>query len=210
MSDLTARARVRDAAIAVWARDGFVASVRTIAEEAGVSPGLVIHHFGSKEGLRAECDAHVADVTRERNRAALADAERGATAVGDQLAGLADAGPSLMYLVRSVADGGEFARSFIARLVADTQESMRIGVAGGVIRPSVDEAARAHHLVAQSLGAMLVDLTVHPPADHADSAAIVRDHVQRTMVPAAEYATHGVLTDTSMFEAVLAHRRAER
>ncbi|MGU3292619.1 TetR family transcriptional regulator [Williamsia sp. M5A3_1d] len=210
MSDLTARARVRDAAIAVFARDGFVASVRTIAEEAGVSPGLVIHHFGSKEGLRAECDAHVLDLTRQRNLTALADAESSAAAVGDRLAGLADAGPSLMYLVRSIADGGELARSFIARLVSDTQESMRVGVATGVIRPSVDEAARAHYLVAVSLGAMLVDLTVHPPADHADSAAIVGDHVHRTMLPAAEYATHGVLTDTSMLDAVLAYREGGR
>ena len=51
MSDLTARATVRDSAIAVFARDGFSASVRTIAEAAGVSPGLVIHHFGSKDAL---------------------------------------------------------------------------------------------------------------------------------------------------------------
>src|SRR3712207_8086528 len=47
--DLTGRARIRDAAIRRFAVDGFGTSVRAIAADAGVSPGLVIHHFGSKE-----------------------------------------------------------------------------------------------------------------------------------------------------------------
>jgi AcrR family transcriptional regulator len=50
-SDLTARARIRDAAIRRFGSDGFGASVRAIAADAAVSPGLVMHHFGSKEGL---------------------------------------------------------------------------------------------------------------------------------------------------------------
>ena len=33
--------------------------MRQIAAAAGVSPGLVIHHFGSKDGLREAVDAHV-------------------------------------------------------------------------------------------------------------------------------------------------------
>src|SRR5690606_20135242 len=44
-------ARIRDAAIVEFAAHGFTKStVRAIAESAGVSPGLVIHHFGSKDG----------------------------------------------------------------------------------------------------------------------------------------------------------------
>ena len=57
--DLTARARIRDAAITSFAATGFDATVRQIATQAGVSAGLVIHHFGSKDGLRAACDAEV-------------------------------------------------------------------------------------------------------------------------------------------------------
>ena len=84
---------------------------------------------------------------------------------------------------------------------------MALGVANGSIRPSLDEAARSHYLVAMSLGTMLVDLVVHPPADPGDSGAIIADHVDRTMLPAAEYATFGVLTDSSTLDAVIAHRR---
>ena len=69
--DRSTRARLRDAAVAVFARDGFGATVRAIADAAGVSPGLVIHHFGSKDKLRAECDEYVLTRTREENRCLL-------------------------------------------------------------------------------------------------------------------------------------------
>ncbi|MFD0204347.1 MULTISPECIES: TetR/AcrR family transcriptional regulator [Saccharothrix] len=59
-SDLTARARIRDAALARFGADGVAgASMRAIAADAGVSPALVVHHFGSKEGLRQACDEYV-------------------------------------------------------------------------------------------------------------------------------------------------------
>ena len=52
-ADKTARARIRDAAIRRFARDGVAAtSLKAIAADAGVSPPLVVHHFGSKAGLR--------------------------------------------------------------------------------------------------------------------------------------------------------------
>src|SRR3954471_4213439 len=55
--DLTARAPIRDAAIALMADRGTAgATVRDIAQAAGVSSGLLRHHFGSKEGLRDACD----------------------------------------------------------------------------------------------------------------------------------------------------------
>ena len=44
--DRTGRARVRDAALAEFAERGLAgASVRSVAARAGVSPGLVQHHF---------------------------------------------------------------------------------------------------------------------------------------------------------------------
>jgi TetR/AcrR family transcriptional regulator, regulator of cefoperazone and chloramphenicol sensitivity len=60
--DLTARARIRDAAIRLFAERGIDGTtVRDIAREAGVSPGLLRHHFGSKEALREACDAYALD-----------------------------------------------------------------------------------------------------------------------------------------------------
>ena len=63
--DLTTRARIRDTAIGVFGSQGFTAGVRSIATAAGVSPGLLNHHFGSKDGLRTACDEHVLRVIRD-------------------------------------------------------------------------------------------------------------------------------------------------
>ena len=55
--DLTARARIRNAALRLFAQCGVErTSIRAIAREAGVSSGLVQHHFGTKGALRAACD----------------------------------------------------------------------------------------------------------------------------------------------------------
>jgi AcrR family transcriptional regulator len=66
--DLTTRARIRDAAIVLFGRDGFPAtSVRAIATAAAVSPALVLHHFGSKDELRAACDTYIVEASLGRN-----------------------------------------------------------------------------------------------------------------------------------------------
>ena len=58
--DRTARAAIRDEALRLFAAQGPDAvTVRQVAAAAGVSPGLVMHHFGSKAGLRAAVDEHV-------------------------------------------------------------------------------------------------------------------------------------------------------
>jgi TetR/AcrR family transcriptional regulator, regulator of cefoperazone and chloramphenicol sensitivity len=58
--DRTARAAIRDEALRLFADHGpDGVTVRQIAAAAGVSPGLVLHHFGSKEGLRRAVDEHV-------------------------------------------------------------------------------------------------------------------------------------------------------
>lgn len=49
---------IRDTAMELFARSGESnVTIREIAATAGVSPGLVMHHFGSKEGLKDALDA---------------------------------------------------------------------------------------------------------------------------------------------------------
>ena len=60
-SDLTAKARIREQALLLFAERGpDTVTVRDVAAAAEVSPGLVMHHFGSKAGLREAVDEHVA------------------------------------------------------------------------------------------------------------------------------------------------------
>lgn len=58
--DLTAKARIRNAAVALFARKGPQgATLREIAEAAGVTHGLVVHHFRNKDGLRRAVQEYV-------------------------------------------------------------------------------------------------------------------------------------------------------
>src|SRR3989442_8290525 len=59
-SDLTAAARIREAALRLFAARGVSgASIRDVAKAAGVSPGLVQHHFRSKARLRRAVEESV-------------------------------------------------------------------------------------------------------------------------------------------------------
>ncbi len=54
---MTARATIRNAALTLFAERGHEGvTLREIAAAAGVSPALLVHHFGSKDGLRAAVD----------------------------------------------------------------------------------------------------------------------------------------------------------
>lgn len=60
--DLTAKARIRNAALDLYARYGEDRiSLRAIAAEAGVTLGLVQHHYKTKAGLRDAVDQLVVD-----------------------------------------------------------------------------------------------------------------------------------------------------
>lgn len=60
LEGLTAETKLRRVALALFAEHGYDGTtVRAIAGAAGVSPGLVIHHYGSKAGLREAIDAEV-------------------------------------------------------------------------------------------------------------------------------------------------------
>ncbi|MFN3601002.1 MAG: TetR/AcrR family transcriptional regulator [Dietzia sp.] len=70
--DLTARARIRYAALDLYADHGEDrVSMRRVAAEVGVTIGLIQHHFGTKEGLRRAVD----DLVVERVVGALSTVE---------------------------------------------------------------------------------------------------------------------------------------
>ncbi|MGM7644884.1 TetR/AcrR family transcriptional regulator [Nocardia sp. JW2] len=60
--DLTAKARIRNAALTLFASEGEArVTMRAVAGAAGVTHGLVQHYFKTKSGLRAACDQLVVD-----------------------------------------------------------------------------------------------------------------------------------------------------
>jgi AcrR family transcriptional regulator len=198
--DFTARARIRDAAVRRFGAAGFGASVRAIAVDAGVSPGLVIHHFGSKDALRAACDEHVLRLIREAETDAFTAA--GPMDLMRELAEIDDYAPLVGYLVQAFQAGGDLAATLLARMTADAEDYLAAAVAAGRVRPSRDPAARAAYLVDVGMGALLSFVRRHPPVD-GDYRPILRAYAEANSLPALELYTEGLLTDSTMLDAYL-------
>ncbi|WP_298454920.1 TetR/AcrR family transcriptional regulator [uncultured Cellulomonas sp.] len=199
--DLTTRARIRDAAVLRFGRDGFGTPLRAIATDAAVSAGLVIHHFGTKERLREACDEHVLDQIRHAKQDNLGEASGGRFL--EYLATAEQFAPVFAYVLRSLQHGGPLAATFVDHMVRDAVDYLAEGVAAGVIVPSRDEPARARYLVLSSLGAGLLAMTVDPPRDPTDLAAMMRRHVDAITLPALELYTEGFLTTRRMLDEYL-------
>ncbi|HEY5857480.1 MAG TPA: TetR family transcriptional regulator [Aldersonia sp.] len=196
--DLSTRARIRDAAVDVFAEQGFGVGVRAIAAAAGVSPGLVNHHFGSKDGLRVACDKRVLEIIRTHRSDLLRNfTPRNIVAELDEVA---DYAPLVAYILRSFAAGGDLARALFQHMVDDTERTLREGVDAGTLRPSRDPAARAHYLTLASLGAMLLHLQL---SDNGDVRAALQELTDAVTLPAAELYTEGLLTDTTLLDTVI-------
>jgi AcrR family transcriptional regulator len=200
--DITARARLRDAAIECFALRGFEASVREIAARAGVSAGLIRHHFGTKDALRAECDAEVLRRYRDLKVEGIRTSPAQTMAM---LAQLDDFAPMFVYILRSVRDGGPAGREFIESMITEAEEFSEEAVRDGLIKPSRDPAARARYLVTSSLGGLLVQLTLMPDLDLGDIGTAVRRLTDAITLPTLELFTEGIMVDRAVLDEYLAH-----
>jgi AcrR family transcriptional regulator len=196
IDDRTSKARIRDAAIRCIADHGVASTtVRKVAASAGVSPGLVIHHFGSMDGLRAACDGHVSAVIRQRKADALTAGPN-----VDVLAALRDGslGPLLAYVARVLVDDAPAVARLVDDLVDDAEAYIEMGVESGMIKPSADPRSRAVILTIWNLGALAlhhhvrrmtgVDLTAPTLGEEPAATSYVR--------PVFEIYADGFITDT--------------
>jgi AcrR family transcriptional regulator len=199
-ADLTAAARIRDAAIEQFGEHGFGVGLRAIAEAAGVSAALVIHHFGSKEGLRKACEEHIAEQIRNTKSEALQSNDPATWFA--QMAEIEDYAPLMAYLVRSMQTGGGLANMLWRRMIDNAEEYMEEGVRAGTIKPSRDPQARAKYLAITGGGGFLLYIQMHETPT--DLRAVLRDYSRDMILPALEVYTEGLLTDRTMYDAFLA------
>ncbi|MGC2656205.1 MAG: TetR family transcriptional regulator [Mycobacterium sp.] len=198
-ADLTAAARIRDAAIAQFGEHGFGVGLRAIAEAAGVSAGLVIHHFGSKDGLRRACDDYVAEVIRNSKSEAMQSHEP-ATWLA-QLSEIESYAPLTAYLVRSLQSGADLGKTLWRTMIANAEEYLDEGVRAGTLKPSRDPKARARYLAITGGGGLLLYLQMHE--DPTNLAAVLRDYSADMVLPALELYTEGLMADRTMYDAFL-------
>ncbi|HLR44238.1 MAG TPA: TetR family transcriptional regulator [Brevibacterium sp.] len=147
-------ARIRDAAIDLYGRNGFNhVTLKDIAAAAGVSAPLVIHHYGSTAGLRDACDRHIAD---QVNRMKTESVHRGRLPRSYVTELMQTQKHLLLYLFRAFAVGGEQTDRLFDQLVEDSLVYTAEGEALGLVHPSSDPRRRAVIMMLQSFGALLL------------------------------------------------------
>jgi AcrR family transcriptional regulator len=199
-ADLTAAARIRDAAIEQFGQHGFDVGLRAIAEAAGVSAALVIHHFGSKDGLREACDDYIAEEIRAGKTEAMRSTDPATWFA--QLAEIESYAPLMAYLVRSMQTGGELAKTLWRKMMDDAESYLDDGVRTGLLKPSRDPRARAKYLSISGGGGFLLYLQMHE--NPTDLRAVLRDYAREMTLPALEIYTDGLMADSTMYDAFLA------
>ncbi|MEO8749314.1 MAG: TetR family transcriptional regulator [Allobranchiibius sp.] len=164
--DLTARASIRNAALRLFAEHGHDAvTVREIASAAGVSPGLVIHHFGSKDGLRAAVDAHAAasfdavfaEFGEGADLAVMLAGAQAPTSVAEAFSRAFPHGsPMPGYLRRLLLTNDPAGAALFGRWYGATRRLWDALVELGAAAPSEDPAVRAAFLLANDLALILL------------------------------------------------------
>ena len=146
--------RILSGAVKEFAEHGFTkTTIRCIASAAGVSPGLVIHHFGSKQGLRTACDDHVFEAitaTKARN------VEYASFAVQAMFEDPAMT-TNLNYLMKSLLDPSEHGQRYFEHYIDLVESYIAHGFAGYTFRQSDDLRGQAATIATLALAPSLLE-----------------------------------------------------
>ena len=158
--EATGRDRIRHAAFALIAAEGVrAATLRAIARAAGVSPALVIHHYGSKQGVVTAVEEWVQALLRSSTAdeggsddPARANAQRAAA-----FESLLVETPHLRsYVRRMLLEESPEGLEWFARVVTDGAGDLRRRQRTGMARTSGDVEAVAAILSVLALAPLLL------------------------------------------------------
>jgi AcrR family transcriptional regulator len=174
-ADLAPRARIREAALRLYAEHGLRAtSIRMVAEEAGMSPGAVMHHFKTKDEL-AEAVQHavIAKIRQVVSEVGHGEpppvATRARRQAFDQLV---SENPAIAgYLRRVILDGGPAGAALFTEGFELVRSEMLALVDAGVARPLPDpdvglvlyRAVHLAHIVFGPLVEQMLGLSLSDP-----------------------------------------------
>lgn len=178
--DLTAKARIRNEALVLFAERGVDAtSLRTVAAAAGVTVGLIVHHYGTKEALREAVELAIvqqfADAIASVPLGSRPDTEVVAArdrAVADMLA----ASPATVdYLRRATLDDRAEPGDLVSRLSELSAEQVRELRGAGLISTRLSVGEQVVTVMVRQLGRLflqpLIDRIVVEFADDLDHSA---------------------------------------
>jgi len=164
------RERICEAALKGFAESGVEAtSIRDVATAADVSPGLVQHHFATKDELRSAVNKYV--VERAAETFAELPARDSATEIlrelGDRVTGWAREYPEgLLYVARLSADEDPAALQIFDALLEITNRQWEQLAETGVLRADLDTDWAALQTIVLILGSALLEgaISRHLPA----------------------------------------------
>lgn len=158
------RARIRATALRLFAARGAAAtSLREVAREAGVAPGLVVHHFGGKDGLRGAVDELVVGLLREALEGVPLDGPAGdVVAARDRATArvFEDNPEALDYLRRAVVTPDPDAEGLARLLMDETVRQTQLLRDRGIARSRVPVEEQAVGVLVRQLGNLLLQPTL--------------------------------------------------
>jgi TetR/AcrR family transcriptional regulator, regulator of cefoperazone and chloramphenicol sensitivity len=168
-SDLTAYARIRNAALKLFGEKGPAAtSIREVARAARVSPGLVQHHFRNKSALESAVSAYVADKMAQLAGAGL---EPGRTAptltLGAAVIGFIRRNPELVaYLRRVILEDDRVGHHLLDSIVQLSRTLNRRLQANHLLRRDLDPVWTPLNTMILVLGPLLLEPSLNRYLDH--------------------------------------------
>lgn len=136
-TDQSAKERIRNAALALFAARGVdAAPMRTIAAEAGVTVGLIVHHYGTKEALRDAVEVAIVGAFEQAIASVPLSSlppEKLAAGRDDAVAQMLATNPIIVdYLRRALLDGSAESGDVVGRLSRLSAQQVRELRAAGV------------------------------------------------------------------------------
>ncbi|MGW0180682.1 TetR/AcrR family transcriptional regulator [Nocardia sp. NPDC003345] len=162
--DRTARARIRDEALRLFASQGPDAvTIRAVAAAAGVSPALIMRHYQTKDGLRAAVDEHVVTVF-ETMLAEVVHPDGGGpfgaealpTMAAQVVTQLPADSPIPAYIGRMLLAGDPAGSALFARLHAVSRAALSELAGAGLADPGADPTVRAAFLLVNDLAVLIL------------------------------------------------------
>ncbi|MCV9994134.1 TetR family transcriptional regulator [Paeniglutamicibacter sp. ZC-3] len=201
IEDFTTSSKIRDAAIELFGRNGFAqTTIRDIASAANVSPGLVIHHFASKAGLREACDRRVLGISSQLT-VEKADVDALQKMMGEYLSHPEKYRAETAYIRQAIIDESALGDAFFGALVSMTEDMLDAGIKGGSIRELEDPRATAVVLASNSMGMLVLGRHVARSLGH-DAYGV--DTINRIGIPTMDLYTHPLYTDERFLNAARA------
>jgi AcrR family transcriptional regulator len=181
--DLTAYARIRNAALELFASRGTAATtIRDVAKAAGVSPGLVQHHFGTKAGLQKAVDEFVvADALETITDLPASLEERSAEFAARMGAVTRDRPAAVLYLARAASEGSELGLRAFKEIVDFGVREFRAMEEAGQLGPDLDLEWAVLQMLLFNLSSMMFE----PAISHALGESITSEKGRKRVNAAA-------------------------